>query len=61
MRTYVITTGALFGLLTIAHVLRVFLENRHLARDPWYIGITLLTAGLCLWAWRLLRPSGRAK
>ena len=55
MKAYVITTGAIFGLLTIAHILRVVLENRHLATDPGYILITLASAGLCIWAWRVLR------
>ncbi len=55
MKAYVITTGAMFGLLTIAHILRVVLENRQLARDPGYILITLASAGLCIWAWRVLR------
>jgi len=55
MKAYVIITGAIFGLLTIAHILRVVLENRHLAAEPGYILITLASAGLCIWAWRVLR------
>jgi hypothetical protein len=54
------TTGILFGLLTMAHVWRVVEEGRHLAADPWYVLITLATAALCVWAWRLLRFSTRA-
>ena len=54
MRAYVATTGAIFGLLVLAHIWRVF-EEGHLAEDPWYLLITLVAAGLCLWAWRLLR------
>jgi hypothetical protein len=53
VKTYVMTTGALFGLLTLAHIWRATLE-RHLATDPWYILITLATAILCAWACRLL-------
>jgi hypothetical protein len=60
MKAYVITTGVLFGLLTLAHVWRVFEEGRHLATDPWYVLITLATAALSFWAWRLLRFSTRA-
>jgi hypothetical protein len=60
MRTYVLTTGILFGLLTLAHVWRVAEEGSHLARDPWYILITLVAGALCLRAWRLLRLSKRA-
>jgi len=60
MRAYVMTTGVLFGLITMAHVWRVFEEGPGLATNPWYVLITLATAALCLWAWRLLRLSTRA-
>ena len=52
MRTYVITTGVIFGLLVVAHIWRMFVES-HLATDPSYIGITLAAALLGLWAARL--------
>ena len=54
MRIYVATTGTLFGLITIAHVLRMSAE-RHLATDPWYLLLTAAAAALCLWAVRVLR------
>ena len=54
MKPYVITTGALFALLTVAHIWRGFVEP-HLAREPVFILFTLITLGLSLWAWRLLR------
>jgi hypothetical protein len=57
MKAYVMTTGAMFGLLTVAHLWRIIEEGRQLARDPWYVLITIATAALCLWAWRLLRIS----
>ena len=60
MKAYVMTTGVVFGLLTLAHVLRVFAEGPQLAKDPWYILITVAAASLCLWAMRLLRPSTRS-
>lgn len=59
MKTYVMTTGAVFGLLTLAHIWRAF-EERHLATEPWYILITVATAVLCLWACRLLLRSPRS-
>ena len=59
MKAYVMTTGAVFGLLTLAHVWRVIAEGPHLATDPFYMLITLAAAALCLWAWRLLRLSPR--
>jgi hypothetical protein len=55
MRAYVMTTGALFGLLVITHLWRVIEEEPHLATDPFYVLITAAAAALCLWAWRLLR------
>lgn len=53
MKTYVTTTGAVFGLLTLAHVWRLVEEGSRVA-DPWWIGITVLAAALCVWAFRLL-------
>lgn len=55
MKAYVITTGAVFGLITLAHIVRIFGEGSRLAKDPWFVLLTLITAGLCFWAWRLVR------
>lgn len=60
MKAYVMTTGALFGLLTLAHIWRV-IEERNLATDPWYILITVASAALCIWAWRLLALTSRGR
>ena len=60
MKAYVMTTGAVFGLLTLAHLWRVIEEGPHLARDPWYVLITVAAAALCVWAWRLIRLSPRS-
>ena len=54
MKAYVITSGAIFGLITIAHLVRLVLERR-LVPDPVFILLTLLSAGLTIWAWRVLR------
>jgi len=59
MRAYVMTTGVVFGLLTLAHLWRIILE-RHLATDPIFIIITVIAASLCVWAWRVLRVSARS-
>ena len=56
MRPYVITTGAVFGLLTLAHVGRVIAEGPRVL-NPWWIAITIASAVLCLWAARLAWPS----
>jgi len=55
MKAYVITTGAVFGLLVVAHIWRAIEEGSALLKDPFYIVITIATAVLCLWAWRVLR------
>jgi hypothetical protein len=54
MKAYVITTGAAFGLLTLAHIWRGIEEGPHLAKEPWFILITLACAALCIWAFRLV-------
>jgi hypothetical protein len=59
MKAYVMTTGVMFGLLTLAHIWRVT-EEPHLASEPWYILITVAAAALCVWALRLLGRSPRS-
>jgi hypothetical protein len=60
MKTYVMITGALFGLLTVVHIWRAIAEEPHLATDPWYVLITLASAALCIWALRLLWRSPKS-
>ena len=55
MKIYVVTTGAIFGLLTLAHVWRMVEEGSHVATDPLFILVTLASGALCLWAWRVCR------
>jgi hypothetical protein len=55
VKAYVMITGAVFGLITVAHVLRIIAEGPHLMTEPWYVLLTAATASLCVWAWRLLR------
>jgi hypothetical protein len=56
MTGYIRTTGVLFALITLAHVLRMFAEP-HLATDPWYLLLTVAAAAFTVWAWRVLRPT----
>lgn len=56
MKTYVMATGTVFGLITLAHLWRM-VEERQMATEPWYILITVVTAILSVWAWRLVRRS----
>jgi hypothetical protein len=55
MKVYVMTTGTVFGLITVVHVLRIIAEGPQLMTDPWFVLLTVATAALCLWAARLLR------
>ncbi len=51
------TSGAVFGLLTLVHLWRIIEEGRHLATEPWFVLATVAAGALCVWAWRLLRQS----
>jgi hypothetical protein len=64
MKAYLITTGTLFALLALAHLVRTIAEWPSLSTDPWFVlevpGIGVVAALLCFWAWRLLRASARS-
>jgi len=55
MKAYVVTTGTVFAVLTLAHLVRIALENPQLARAPDFVAITLVSAALAFWAWRVWR------
>jgi len=59
MKTYVITTGAIFGLLTVAHLLRIITEGSRMATSPLFILLTVASAALCIWAVYVVRRSSR--
>jgi hypothetical protein len=54
MKAYLITTGTVFGLITLAHLSRVYVEGPRLAKEPGFVLLTFLAAALSFWAWRLL-------
>lgn len=58
MRTYVVATGAVFGLLVLVHAWRVTVEP-HLLSDPWYYLITGVAAAFCVWAVVVVRRDRR--
>ncbi len=64
MKAYLITTGTLFGLFALAHLWRTIVEWPSLSTDRWFIlhgpGISLIGAGFCFWAVRLLRHLPRS-
>ena len=60
MKVYVMTTGIIFGLVTLVHLWRVVVEGRGLASQPGFILATVVAAGFTVWAWRVFRPLSRA-
>jgi hypothetical protein len=56
MKTYLLTTGTVFGLLTLAHIWRMIVEPG-IRTNPWHLLTTVLGAALAVWAWRLVRLS----
>jgi hypothetical protein len=59
MRSYVIVAGVIFGLLALVHVWRMVVEP-HLARDPWFLLMTIAAAALGVTAWRIVQRSKRS-
>jgi hypothetical protein len=53
MKAYLVTTGSIFGLIVLAHILRIIEEGQHLARDPFYILLTAAAGAMSAWALRL--------
>jgi hypothetical protein len=57
MKAYLCTTGVIFTLVTIAHLARTPEISAGFDTDPWsviaYHLLTLLSAALAVWAWRL--------
>ena len=58
MKAYVATSGSIFGLIVLAHLLRIVAEGSRVARDPVFVLLTLAAASLSFWAWRVF---GRLK
>ena len=54
MKAYVITSGAIFALITIAHIAHIAMET-HVLREPFFLLLTLLAAALSIWAFIVLR------
>jgi len=53
MKAFLVTSGTVFGLIPLAHIARAFAEPS-VVKDPVFILLTLLAAGLSAWSWRLL-------
>jgi hypothetical protein len=59
MRAYVVVTGVVFGLMTAAHVWRFIVEG-HVATDPLFVAITVISTAFAVWAGRLVWPKSRS-
>ena len=55
MKAYLVTTATLFSLIAVLHAWRAVEERSSLARDPWFLIITLVAAVLAGWGISLLR------
>jgi uncharacterized membrane protein YdcZ (DUF606 family) len=60
MKAYVITTGAVFALIILAHIVRMFAEGWHLLKEPSFALASLLAVALLVWAIRLFRQFPRS-
>jgi hypothetical protein len=58
MKAFLITAAIVFDLVVLAHNARIVVEPR-VARDPWFLGITLVALVLSGWAWVLVLLSRR--
>jgi hypothetical protein len=59
MKAYIVTSAAIFGLITVAHLVRIMMEGARLASEPVYILLTLASAALSVWGWYVLRQAKR--
>ena len=61
MKPYLATTGTIFGLLAVMHVLRAIDERQSYSTNPVEFfsmaALGLVAAALSVWAWRLFRLS----
>lgn len=60
MKAYLVITGTVFGLITLAHIWRFCAEGSRLVSDPFFIILTIVAAALCFWAVSLFRRLSRS-
>jgi hypothetical protein len=62
MRAYLLTTGTIFGLFSVWHIVELVTRWRSPASDPWFVGgvtlIAVASGALTMWAFRLWKASG---
>ena len=52
MRAFLVTVGTVFALIVVAHIARIVAEPE-MGREPWFWLLTIVSAALSGWAWRL--------
>jgi hypothetical protein len=60
MKSYLVTTGALFAVLAVIHFWETIASWQRLGSDPgffWMPALGLVAAAFSVWAWRLLRAT----
>jgi len=57
LKAYLVTTGILFAVITVAHILEIVDRSRLFASD---VVIVAISAGLSVWAFQLARKSWAA-
>ena len=60
MKAYIITSGLIFLLIAIAHVVRVAMESTRVLHEPIFLVLTILAAALSIWAFVVLRGVSRS-
>lgn len=61
VKSYLLTTGVIFALIVVAHVLRIMAEGPKLLLQPVFALTSMLSVALALWAWRLFRRLPRSR
>ena len=54
-KSYIATTGTIFGLLLVSHVARVIAEGTYLIREPIFVLTTIASGAVFIWAIALFR------
>jgi uncharacterized membrane protein len=57
MKAYRTITGIIFAAIVGLHIVKAIAEGPATARNPLFLVLTALSAGLSLWAWGLLWQS----
>jgi hypothetical protein len=59
MRTYLVSTCVIFGLVAVLHLIRAIVEWPMISSDPVHflliVGFGVVAGVLSYWSWRLLR------